>query len=240
MPNIKVNSTSIYYEVTGKGLPLVFMHAGGMESSFWNAQVSYFSKKYRVITYDLRGHGWSDNSEGNYTVEDCVKDLYHLLNRLYIRKTYLAGLSMGGYIALNFTLCYPERVDALILAGTNSGPVTDTVVKMREEMADRIKATKGADLALNYLMAYEANTDRPDLTDRLSEINKPVLIIVGDRDIAAPLYISEEMHRRIANSQIAVISDCGHRCSQEQPDIYNSIVGDFLQRVEAIQASPET
>ena len=101
MPQISVNGTSIYYEINGKGHPLVFIHAGGLESSSWNAQVAYFSERYQVITYDIRGHGRSSIPQSNFTVGDCVDDLHHLISRLDIEKTYLAGISMGGYIAIS-------------------------------------------------------------------------------------------------------------------------------------------
>ena len=233
MPKIKVNGARLYYEVTGNGRPFVFIHAGGLESSSWRSQIAFFSKRYRIITYDIRGHGRSEVPEGTYSMGDCVEDLRQLLDHLAVQRTYLAGLSMGGYIALSFTLCYPERIDALLLAGTNSGPMVETVRKISEERVVRMRL-KGTDTAMKYMYAHEANVARPDLTNRLSEIGRPVLIIVGDQDVETPRYMSEEMHRRIEKSQMVVIPNCGHKCNQEQPDTFNSIVSDFLQRVEAI------
>lgn len=141
---------------------------------------------------------------------------------------------MGGYIALNFSLCYPERVDVMILVGSNSGPPLEATRKRSEEAASKIIKSNGTDAAMKYIKAHEAYVDRPDLSGRLSEIRMPILIIVGDRDIAEPVHISKEMHRRILNSQLEVIRDCGHRCNEEQPDIFNCIVNDFLQSVLAV------
>jgi len=141
---------------------------------------------------------------------------------------------MGGNIALSFTLRYPERVGALVLAGSNSGPMKESIRNLSQEGVDKLIRSKGTDVAMKYLKAHEANASRPDLTGRLSEISQPVLIIVGDRDTEAPPNISEVMHRGIANSRMKVIRNCGHRCNEEQPDTFNSIVGDFLQTVEAI------
>jgi pimeloyl-ACP methyl ester carboxylesterase len=140
---------------------------------------------------------------------------------------------MGGNIALSFTLDYPERVNALILAGTNSGPVLERVANSGEGKVARLKRSQQIDTAMRYEKTIEANVTRPDLTGRLSEITKPALIMVGDRDKSTPRHFSEAMHRGIANSQMIVFPDCGHRCHEEQPDIFNSIVDDFLQRVEA-------
>ena len=233
MPEIKVNGNSVYYEITGNGHPFVFIHGGGDESGSWHSQTAFFSKRYQVITYDLRGHGRSETPEETSSIGECVEDLHQLLDHLAVQQTYLAGFSMGGYIALNFTLSYPDRVDALILAGANSGPMTETVRKRSEELAARIGVTLPAS-TINYWKLHKANVARPDLTDRLSEIRRPVLIIVGDQDTAAPSYIAERMHSRITNSQMVVLPNCGHNCSKEQPDTYNSIVDDFLQGIEAV------
>lgn len=234
MPYMEVNGISIYYEITGDGGPLVFIHAAGYESSSWHSQVAYFSKEYRAITYDIRGHGRSETPEGSYSINDCVEDLHQLLDRLAVQQTCLVGLSMGGNIALSFTLRYPERVGALVLAGSNSGPMKETIRKVSKERVDKIIRLKGTDVAMNYLKVHEANASRPDLTSRLSEISRPVLIIVGDRDREAPPYLSEAMHRGIAKSRMTVLHNCGHRCNEEQPDTFNSIISDFLQTLEAM------
>ncbi len=233
MPEIEVNGVSIYYEVTGNGYPFIFIHGGGLESSSWNYQTDYFSKRYQIITYDIRGHGRSEVMEGSYSIDDCVEDLRQLLDHLEVQQAYLAGLSMGGNIALSFTMDYPERVNALILEGSNAGLVLESTVNFGEVAVAKLKSSQETDTAIKYIRTIEANVTRPDLTDRLSEIIKPVLIIVGDQDKATPPHLSERMHRGIANSQMVVLPNCGHRCHEKQPDIFNSIVSDFLQRVEA-------
>lgn len=233
MPGIKINGNSVYYEITGNGHPFVFIHGGGDESSGWHSQTRYFSKRYQVITYDIRGHGRSEAPEETYAIGECVEDLHQLLDYLAVQRTYLVGFSLGGYIALSFSINYPDRVDALILAGANSGPMAETVRKRSEELAARI-STEVPDSLMNYMKVHKANVARPDLTSRLSEISRPVLIIVGDQDTAAPSYIAERMHRRITNSRIVVIPNCGHRCNKEQPETFNSIVDEFLQNIEAV------
>ena len=233
MPNLEANGVSLYYETYGDGHPLVFIHAGVLDCSSWHHQTTFFSEKYRVITYDIRGHGRTEVPDRSYSMDDYVEDLKLLLDHLAIRRIYLAGLSMGGYIALNFTLCYPEKVDALILAGSNSGPTIEVVANKSDAAAARVRATKGIASEKKFIRAKEANLARPDLTGRLSEIRKPVLIMVGDQDTSTPRYISEDMHSRIANSRMVVLPNCGHLCNKEQPETFNSIVGDFLQTVEA-------
>jgi pimeloyl-ACP methyl ester carboxylesterase len=125
-------------------------------------------------------------------------------------------------------------VRGLILAGTNCGPVVDTLRIWGDKKADRLRDETTAS-ARRFMKAHEANAARPDLTKRLSEIRKPVLIVVGERDAITPRHISELMLRGIPDAQMKVIPECGHRCHEDQPDSFNSIVSDFLCRVEAGQ-----
>ena len=113
------NGVSLYYEETGQGFPLIFAHelAGSYES--WRAQVSYFSRRYRVITYNARGYPPSDvpPNVDDYSQEQVVEDLYQLLQHLGIEKAHVAGLSMGGNMALWFGLTHPEVAKSIIVAG---------------------------------------------------------------------------------------------------------------------------
>jgi pimeloyl-ACP methyl ester carboxylesterase len=109
-----VNATSLYYEVSGKGTPIVFIHGVFCDTRNWEKQVNFFSTKYKVICYDARGYGKSalpDSIHPYYQFED----LKNLLDYLGIDKAILVGHSMGGVIAMDFALHYPERVLALIL-----------------------------------------------------------------------------------------------------------------------------
>ena len=232
MPKAKVNGIETFYEVTGNGYPLVFIHGGDLESSSWNSQVACFSQSYKVITYDIRGHGQSQIPELNYSISECVEDLYQLLDLLAIDQAFLVGLSMGGYITLSFTLKYPERVAGIILEGSNSGKVTESQKRMSKNKVARMRKER-SEKAIKFIKAHEANVNRPDLTIRLAEIQKPALIIVGDKDVITPSYISETMHKELANSRLVVLPNCGHRCHEEQPDTFNSIVSDFLKTIEA-------
>lgn len=109
-----VNGASLYYEITGKGTPIVFLHGFTCDHRNWDPQVKYFSKKYRVITYDARGHGQSsvpDTIPYSYT-----EDLAALLDYLKIEKAVVVGHSMGGTPAFFYALDYPDKVLALVLA----------------------------------------------------------------------------------------------------------------------------
>jgi len=232
MPNITIDGLNVHYQVAGEGYPFVLVHGGHLDSSSWHAQVAFFSQRYRVITYDLRGHGRSEIPVGGYSLGDCVADLGRILDHLGVEQAFLAGHSMGGYIALSFTLNHPQYVRALILTGTNCGPVVETLKAWGDEKAARLKH-RTAPAARRFVKAHEANVARPDLTPRLAEIRQPVLIVVGDGDTVTPGRISEMMLKEVPGSEMQVIPGCGHMCHKERPDAFNTIVGNFLGRVEA-------
>lgn len=109
-----VNRTKLYYKIAGEGRPLVFLHAGLVDSRMWDDQFDFFMKHFRVVCFDQRGYGKSDMPEELfYPIDDAIS----LLDHLGIRDAGLIGLSMGGGVAIDFTLEYPERVNALILSG---------------------------------------------------------------------------------------------------------------------------
>jgi len=123
MSKARINGVNIHYEVTGNGFPLVWSHelAGSYES--WDAQVSYFARRYQVITYNNRGYPPSDVPVGDahYSQDLLVDDLYKLLQHLGISQAYVGGLSMGGGVTVAFGLAHPEMAKALIVAGAGTG-----------------------------------------------------------------------------------------------------------------------
>jgi pimeloyl-ACP methyl ester carboxylesterase len=123
MPRASVNGISVYYEVTGRGAPVVLVHGFACGIRSWDPQVRALSRSRRVITYDVRGHGLSDApAEATaYSQETSVADLHALFVHLQIRRAVIGGLSMGGNIALNFALTHPDRVRALVVADTGAG-----------------------------------------------------------------------------------------------------------------------
>lgn len=100
-----------YYKVMGQGHPLVLIHAGIADSRMWDDQFHTFAQHYRVIRYDLRSYG---KTESEATAFSFRQDLYDLLQHLGVEKAHLLGISMGGQIAIGFTLEHPELVTALV------------------------------------------------------------------------------------------------------------------------------
>lgn len=109
-----VNGTRLYYEVAGTGHPLLLIHGGLVDRRLWDDQFDVFAQHYKVIRFDVRSFGDSAPITAETPPYSLEEDVYSLLKFLGIEKTYVLGLSMGGAIAINFTLMYPEMVDALI------------------------------------------------------------------------------------------------------------------------------
>jgi len=122
---VSVNGAALYYDDIGEkgSLPIVLVHGFPFSSEMWKGQVQMLlnhKRKLRIITYDLRGHGRSEVSDGQYTMELFVDDLISLLDHLKITKAILCGFSMGGYVALRAIERNPERFSALVLCDTMS------------------------------------------------------------------------------------------------------------------------
>lgn len=113
-----VNGTELYYEVAGQGHPLVLNHGWLGDYHFWDDQFEALARHFKVVRYDIRGFGKSGKRKRDMGPFSMEGDLHGLLEFLGIKKTYLLGLSMGGGLAIDFTLQYPEMVDALITVGS--------------------------------------------------------------------------------------------------------------------------
>lgn len=111
MPYLDVQGGRLYYDVTGEGLPLVFIHAGIADCRMWDEQVAHFGSRYRVIRYDTRGFGRTTTQDVEYSNR---ADLAALLDHLGVDKAVIVGCSRGGQIATDFTLEFPNRVAALV------------------------------------------------------------------------------------------------------------------------------
>jgi len=122
VPYALLNGIRIYYQVHGKGQPLVLAHGHTASIDMWAAQVGPFSARYRLILYDARGHGRSEAPPDpeSYSMDQYVEDLRALLDHLELKQAFIGGLSMGGMVALQFVLTYPQRVRALLLCDTSA------------------------------------------------------------------------------------------------------------------------
>jgi proline-specific peptidase len=119
MPFAEVNKIKIFYEIQGTGYPVIMHHGYGATGSIWIGQVKELSKYFKLIILDARSSGKSDHPTNPYTLDTLVEDLKGLMDSLKIEKAHIIGQSMGGWIAQNFVLKYPARVNKIVLLGTN-------------------------------------------------------------------------------------------------------------------------
>ena len=117
MPLIAVNDVQLYYESHGSGAPLVVL--GGLDVSEMDMLTGPLAERFRVIAVDNRGTGRSAKPPGPYSIEQMAADVVGLMDRLHLPRAHLAGISLGGRIAMALALDWPERVDRLVLIATS-------------------------------------------------------------------------------------------------------------------------
>lgn len=150
----RVNGVELHYEVHGQGDWLVLAHEFSGGSKSWYLQVEALSRHVRLLVYDNRGYPPSTVPEdpAAYSQEQSIEDLRQLMDAVGVERPVLGGFSMGGSIALNFALAYPDRVRALILAGTGTGSI-DKAQNARDfgPIADRFLREGPAKVGEDYL-----------------------------------------------------------------------------------------
>ncbi|MEH7384447.1 alpha/beta fold hydrolase [Bacillus sp. JJ1521] len=115
MPFAHYDQGSIFYEEKGNGEPLIFIHGVGLDHQMWEKQVKGLSQHYRVICYDMLGHGGSEHPPGPYSLSHYVGQLAGLMQHLGLKESHVVGFSMGGMVAQAFALEFPEKIQTLTI-----------------------------------------------------------------------------------------------------------------------------
>jgi len=160
-----VNETKLYYEIAGTGEPIVLIHGSFGDRRHWDFQFQEFSKKYKVLRYDVRGYGKSALPNPDNTYSDS-EDLKALLDFLGINKVHICGLSMGSVIAVDFALSYPDKCSSLILIGPRVAG--DGSAEYRTANADSVSA------CISKAVAIVKNKGVKEGTDSLWTGNNPL------------------------------------------------------------------
>ena len=182
---VTVNGIELAYIRQGTGTPVLFLHAFPLHRMMWAAQVTHLSPYADVIALDLRGHGESGSISRSYTLDDLGDDVAALLDHLTISKVVLAGLSMGGYIALSFVRRHAPRLQGLILADTRAQADTEDGRAGRYALI-KTAETHGVDAVIEAmlpkLLSVEARQTRPDLVTQVSQWirQNPIPAITAD------------------------------------------------------------
>jgi 3-oxoadipate enol-lactonase len=236
-------------------------HSLAADLAMWDPQMKALTAKYRVLRYDTRGHGGTDAPTGGYTLEQLAEDARALLGVLGIARTHWIGLSMGGMIGQTLALSSPGLFLSLALCDTSSRvpaearPVWQERIKTAETqgMEPLVEPTIGRWFTAPFReqrgdvvdpVRTRIRTTSPrgyagcchaiaalDLTDRLSAIKLPTLIVVGEEDQGTPVAASQAIEAKIAGSQLEIIKSAAHLSNLEQPEAFTRIVTGFLSRV---------
>lgn len=218
------------YIEQGQGHPLILLHGNGEDHSYFVHQIDYFSKNYRVIAIDTRGHGQSPRGDKPFTIKQFAEDLNIFMDEKGISKTNILGFSDGGNIALIFALKHPERVEKLILNGANLFPsgvkpryqwpivlgyhIANCFAKKSEQ------AKKNTDLLA--LMVKEPQISPSEL----SSLTMPVLVIAGTKDMIKESH-TKLIYNSLPNAQLAIIAG-DHFVANKNPEVFNTAVERFL------------
>jgi 3-oxoadipate enol-lactonase len=240
----------------GRGALILFLHGIGGNRNHWQHQLAFFSRQgFTAAAWDARGYGDSDDYEGALRFDDFTSDLLRTVEFLGAPSVHLVGLSMGGRIARNFALAYPQRVRTLTLANTSPGfdaLSADEVLKFVTERESRSaestvrllgsRARPGAHAALlasfhalrndSYRKTLEASVAQ-DRDAPLEKLAVPTLVITGDEDRVYPPQLAERMARRIPGAKLVVLEGCGHLSNLEQPERFNEVLLEFIRSVMA-------
>jgi pimeloyl-ACP methyl ester carboxylesterase len=251
MPYLRRDGIQLYYEDHGRGLPILLSHGFGASTGMWQPQIEAFQATYRLIPWDMRGHGQSDSPEAQalYSHAHTVEDMRASLDHLHIDQAVIAGHSLGGFMSLAFHVKYPARVKALILQGCGPGyrnPQARAAWNARAEQRARTLEEQGL-AALGGGSEVRVSTQRSasglakaargilaqvDATviDSLPHVAVPVLVIVGDGDRPF-LDGSHYMAERISRATKIVVPQAGHGANVEQPAIVNASIRTFLEQL---------
>ncbi len=236
MEKMNVAGINIAFERRGKGPALVLIHGYPLDHSTWDEVLPLLENDFDLIVPDLRGFGESDVMEADDSIIEYASDIAGLLGRLKIHAAFLAGHSMGGYIALAFAREYPERVSGLALVSTQVqadspekkqgrytsadevlekgvGGVAEAMpikLSSKEQIQKYLHALIGRQRPLGVYSALRAMAERPDSTDLLPTFNFPVLVIHGDADALIPVERGREIKAAHPAAVFTELAGIGH------------------------------
>ncbi|MGH7312897.1 MAG: 3-oxoadipate enol-lactonase, partial [Candidatus Rokuibacteriota bacterium] len=240
---------------------VIVSHSLAAHLGMWEPQVAALTRTFRVLRYDTRGHGGTEVTPGAYTLDQLAADALGLLDALDIERAHWLGLSLGGMIGQTLALKAPGRLRSLVLCDTTSRvpseakplwegrirtaeaqgmePLVEPTIERwftapfrqrRPEVIDRVRTMIRETDPRGYAGCCHAIAAL-DLTDRLSAIRLPALVVVGEDDLGTPVAAARTMHEHIKGSELVVIPAAAHLSNIEQPEAFSNAVVKFLGRV---------
>ncbi len=261
MPILHVNGIDMHYEKIGEGQPVLFIHGLGSSSCDWEMQVPDFSKQYQVVTFDLRGHGQSQKPPGPYTMSLFAKDTAELIKSLGVAPVHIVGISLGGMIAFQLAVDYPESVKSLVIVNTGPEVVVRTMKdrwqvffrfalvyvlgmrKMGEVLSKRLfPKEEQASLRELFVERWAENDTRAYLntlraivgwsvTDQIHTIETPTLVVSADSDYT-PVSAKEAFVAKMPQAKLIVVENSRHATPVDSPEKFNELVLSFLSELD--------
>ena len=255
MPVIAANGLNIHYTDQGAGPPLVLLHTGTATGQMWERQVPALEPYFRVIVPDLRGHGLTDNPSGEFTYQLLADDAAALCEALRLERPSIAGWGDGGQVALDFGMRYSDQVQALVIGGAwfsfsetylegirglgMQGPgqvdpaeaernVPQLVALWREWHPREGQPEYWQSLLAQISQAWMSPLDYT--LEDYREIRCPALIVIGDRDSMIPVGEALALNQFILGSELAVVPAGNHSVPVLRPELFSSLMLDFLLR----------
>ena len=236
-------------------------HSLATNFSMWDPQMAALTSRFRVLRYDTRGHGGTDAPEGAYSFEQLAEDVLALLGALGIPKTHFMGLSMGGMIGQVLAIKHAEVLHGLILCDTSSRvpdeakPLWEERIEAArtEGMKGQVEPTLERWFTAAFRESRSADLDpvrdmirntKPEgyigccraiqslnLTDQISGIMRPTMIIVGEEDQGTPVSAAQTIHDQIKDSEMVILKSAAHLSNMEQPKAFSEAVMAFLGKL---------
>jgi 3-oxoadipate enol-lactonase len=257
MPDINADGCRIHVEVEGpeRAPVLMLSNSLGTNLHMWDDQVAPFTRHFRLVRYDRRGHGRSDAPKGPYSMEMLGRDVLAILDGLGVDKINWCGLSIGGMVGMWLGANAPLRIDKLILSNTASYFPDKTVWDDRIKLVREQGLSAVVDGTMERWFTKQFRERSPQATERirtmflatnpegyigcgaairdmdhrplLAKINRPALVIAGRHDLGTPLEAGEFIAQHTPNARLAVL-ETAHIANMEQPKIYADTVLEFL------------
>lgn len=249
----------VHYSVEGDAsLPTLILGTSlGADASMWDPQREYLTDAFRLVTFDMRGHGRSPASPSTPTIDDFADDVISIADDLGVRRFSFCGLSIGGTIGQSLGGRYADRLNSLVLSSTGMTIMTPTKLK---ERADRVLAEGMswiADVSAGRWFTEAFVQDHPEVVrqhmEHLREMNPqgyahaclalaafdghataatiqvPTLVISGDLDIATTAEQGRALANAIPGARFELMDQASHLCNVEWPEIFSKLVKDHVQ-----------
>ncbi len=230
---IDVNGIKLYYEIYGKGKPLLLLHGNNSSINSFSNQLDILSKKYMVICLDSRGQGKSSANDTKLTYELMAEDVNTFLDKVLLKNVNILGWSDGGNIALILAMRHPNKVNKMAVMGTvlyndNNSVTAETnklIRKQVNEMEDKGVPKTNMDYRLKILLLTEPHIN----PDSLQKIQSPTLVMAGQYDVVKEKH-TKLIAEKIPRSKLIIFKGADHEAPQKIPQLFNQTILDFFDQ----------